>query len=169
MRSITWSSVTLLSIFHPEIILLCVEHFCYGFCFYWYATRSCFHKHCLYLYLLLHGCSPFQTWGRLWVTCRIQFNIRCYDPSFPTLFSNPAIKLLLRGILKVSPSVPDQTPNHCFHFVKNNISTHKWCFLSLHWLSGRFGIFIGYLLLGSGEFTLSSNSFNPGTNISFSD
>lgn len=36
----------------------------------------------------------------------IQFNIRYYDPSFPSLFSNPAIKLLLKGIPKVSPSVP---------------------------------------------------------------
>lgn len=35
----------------------------------------------------------------------IQFSIRCYDPSFPSLFSNPAIKLLLKGISKVSPSV----------------------------------------------------------------
>ena len=34
----------------------------------------------------------------------IQFDARCFDPSFPSLFSNPAIKLLLKGISKFSPS-----------------------------------------------------------------
>ena len=29
-----------------------------------------------------------------WLIAVIQFNIRCYDPSFPTLLSNLAIKLL---------------------------------------------------------------------------
>ena len=37
----------------------------------------------------------------------IQFNLRCYDPSFPSLFSNFAIKLILKGISKEHPSSPD--------------------------------------------------------------
>ena len=37
----------------------------------------------------------------------VQFHIRCYDPSFPSIFSNQAVKLLLKGISKSHPSPPD--------------------------------------------------------------
>lgn len=37
----------------------------------------------------------------------IQFNVRCFDPSSPSLYTSPAIKLLLKGILKSFPSGPD--------------------------------------------------------------
>ena len=37
----------------------------------------------------------------------IQFHIKCYDPSFPSLLSNPAIKLLLKGVSKTHPTSPD--------------------------------------------------------------
>jgi len=38
----------------------------------------------------------------------VEFNIKCYDPSYPSLFSNMAVKLLLKGIAKASPQLPDQ-------------------------------------------------------------
>ena len=38
----------------------------------------------------------------------IQFNGCCWDPAFPSLFTNPSVKLLLKGIGKCSPSAPDK-------------------------------------------------------------
>lgn len=37
----------------------------------------------------------------------IQFNKNCYELSFPSVFQNPTIELLLKGISKVSPPIPD--------------------------------------------------------------
>ncbi|KAG9262830.1 hypothetical protein AMEX_G24742 [Astyanax mexicanus] len=38
----------------------------------------------------------------------VQFNARCYDPSFSSLFSNSAIRLLLKGLTKTYKRTPDK-------------------------------------------------------------
>lgn len=101
----------------------------------------------------------------------IQFNARCSDPSFPSLFSNPSIKLLLRGISKVSPSSLDNKRP-----ITLSILHKMLCVLR----QGYFSPYVDSLLdcsfllafygfLRSGEFTTSSNSFDPTRDVSFSD
>ena len=52
----------------------------------------------------MRDCKPPYIKG---LVVGILFNARCFDPTFPSLFSNPAIRLLFKGISKVSPSSPD--------------------------------------------------------------
>lgn len=48
--------------------------------------------------------NPPYIWN---LTTGIQSGAICHDPGFLSWFSNPSIKLLLKGIAKVCPSVPD--------------------------------------------------------------
>ena len=101
----------------------------------------------------------------------IQFNARCFDPSFPSLFSNPAIKLLLKGISKVSPSSTDNRLPIILSILHKMLSVLIQGYISPHFdslLDCSF-LFAFYGFLRSGEFTTSSNSFDPVKDVTFAD
>uniref|UniRef100_A0AAV2L1P0 Uncharacterized protein n=1 Tax=Knipowitschia caucasica TaxID=637954 RepID=A0AAV2L1P0_KNICA len=50
-----------------------------------------------------HNCH-----GRDFTQTCIRFHAHCHDPSLPSLFSKPSIKLLLKGIFILSPGSPDR-------------------------------------------------------------
>ena len=102
----------------------------------------------------------------------IQFKARCFDPSFPSLFSNPAIRLLFKGISKVSPSSPDNRLPITLSILHRMLSVLRLGYHSLYvsmltLLDCSFLLaFYGFLRWG--EFTTSSNVFNPAKDVSFS-
>ena len=63
----------------------------------------------------------------------IQFNARCSDPAFPSLFAVPAIKLILKGIAKASPTSTDnRLPITLTILHKNVIRFEKRLFFPLY-------------------------------------
>lgn len=101
----------------------------------------------------------------------IQFNIRCYDPSFSSLFSNQAIKLILKGISKAHPSAPDLRLPITLRVLQTLVSTLRAGVFSSYidaLLESVFSLAF-YAFLRCGEFTTPSKSFNPSADITFSD
>ncbi len=101
----------------------------------------------------------------------IQFSIRCSDPSFPSLFSNPSIKLLLKGISKCYPPVQDNRRPITLYILHNMIAVlRKGLFtpyIDTLLISTFLLAFYGFLRIS--EFAASSNLFNSARDISFSD
>ena len=101
----------------------------------------------------------------------IQFNARCLDPSFPSLFSNPSVKLLFKGIVKVFPAKADDRLPFTLSILHAMVSVlRRGCFspyidslLECTFLTAFYGF------LRCGEFTTRSNVFNPATDVCFSD
>ena len=75
----------------------------------------------------------------------IQFNARCFDPSFPSLFSNSAIKLLFKGISKVSPSSPDNRLQITLSILQRMLSVLRLGYHSLYVDSVGLFILISFL------------------------
>ena len=101
----------------------------------------------------------------------IQFEARCFDPSFPSLFSNPAITLLFKGISTVSPSSPNNKLPITLSILHRMLSVLRLGYHSLYvdsLLDCSF-LLTFYGFLRCGEFTTSSNLFNPAKDVSFSD
>ena len=101
----------------------------------------------------------------------IQFNVRCIDPSFPSLFTHPAIKLILKGIAKESPITADKRLPFTLPIL------HK---LIIALRSGLFNPYIDSMLecafllafygfLRCGEFTSPTHQFNPERDLALPD
>lgn len=101
----------------------------------------------------------------------VQFNVRCYDPSFPSLFSNPSIKLLLKGISKCFPQPQDNRRPITLSILHDMVSVLRKGLFSPHIDSLLISVFLlafhGFLRIS--EFTSSSNTFDPVKDICFSD
>ena len=93
----------------------------------------------------------------------IQFHARCNNPDYPSLFSNPAIRLLLKVFNKPTPQVSDKRLPITPETMQMLISALR---------KGLFTPFINTLLEGvflnafydfmrPGEFTSNTQSFNP--------
>lgn len=100
----------------------------------------------------------------------IQFNIRCYGTCFPSLFSNLAIKLLLK-FQKVSPSVPDcRWPITLSILHRMQTVLRDGVFSSyIDALLDSVFLLAFYAFLWCGEFTTTLKSFSLDRDISFSD
>ena len=119
-------------------------------------------------------CKDVKNWSLPYIRsllAGVQFNVRCYDPSFPSLFSHHSIKLILKGIAKASTPVSDNRRPITLSILHSLISALR---------SGMFTPYIDSLLestfllafygfLRSGEFTTPSFSFNPEKDLSLGD
>ncbi len=101
----------------------------------------------------------------------IQFNVRCSDPSFPSLFSNPSIKLLLKGISKCYPPMQDNRRPITLSILHTMITVLRKGLFTPYVDTLLISVFLlaFYGFLRISEFTTSSNSFNSARDISFSD
>ena len=101
----------------------------------------------------------------------IQFNIRCYDPSFPSLFSTPAVKLILKGINKAHPSSPDHRQPITLGILHKLVGVLRQEVFSAYTDMLLEAVFMVafYAFLRCGEFTTQSKSFNSSRDITFSD
>ena len=101
----------------------------------------------------------------------IQFNARCLDPAFPSLFTNPAVKLLFKGIGKVFPAKVDDRLPFTLSILHAMLSVlRRGCFSPYidSLLDCTFSMaFYGFLRCG--KFTTRSNVFNPATDVCVSD
>ena len=101
----------------------------------------------------------------------IQFNARCHNPSFPSLFSNTAIKLLLKGISKVAPPIPDHRQPITLSVLHKMLSALRNGLFSPYTDSLLDAVcllaFYGFLRIG--EFTTCSLTFNPDVDSTFDD
>lgn len=100
----------------------------------------------------------------------VQFVARCSNPDMSSFFSNPSIKLLLKGIAKSSPPGKDSRKPITLSILHSMINVLR---------KGKFGLYHDALLetvfllafygfLRSGEFTCNS-AFDPDSDICFSD
>ena len=101
----------------------------------------------------------------------IQFNVRCFDPSFPSLFGNPAIKILLKGISKSAPLAPDSRQPITLSILHKMLSVIRNGVFSPYVDALLESVFLlaFYACLRSGEFTTASQAFDPDRDVSYSD
>lgn len=101
----------------------------------------------------------------------IQFYARYYNPNYPSLFSVPSIRLLLKGMAKSSCKIPDKRLpitlailQRLINSIRNGLfSSYINIMLEAVFLSAFYGF------MRPGEFTSESKHFNSARGISFSD
>lgn len=101
----------------------------------------------------------------------IQFRARCVNPGFPSLFSNPSIKLLLKGIAKASPLSPDARSPITLLILHNLLAALRAGLFSPYSDALLDSVFLlaFYGFLRCGEFTTPSLKFVPGLHITSTD
>ena len=101
----------------------------------------------------------------------IQFHLRCADPSVCNLLGNPSIRLLFNGLKKEHPGSNDKRLSFSLPLVHKLLShLRQGCFASYADLLLEaifFTAFYGFLRYG--EFTTSSDSFDPSHDLTISD
>lgn len=101
----------------------------------------------------------------------IQFHARLHDPDYPSLFSTPSIRLLLKGISKDTQKAVDKRLPITISVLKKLIDILR---------NGLFSAYINKLLeavfltafygfMRPGEFTTGSQSFDPARDLTLSD
>ncbi|KAJ4921975.1 hypothetical protein JOQ06_027791 [Pogonophryne albipinna] len=101
----------------------------------------------------------------------VQFNIRCFDPSFPSLLANQSVKLILRGLLKTFPPVLDRRRPITLSTLRLMLSKLREGLFSPYidaLLDAAF-LLAFYAFLRPGEFTTASLSFNPNHDVCLND
>lgn len=101
----------------------------------------------------------------------IQFYAKYHNPNFQSLFSEPSIRLLLKGLAKSSSKITDKRLpitlpllRRLIISVRNGLfSSYLNILLEAVFLSAFYGF------MRPGEFTSESNKFDPARGISFSD
>ena len=101
----------------------------------------------------------------------IQFYARCQDPGSPSLFSAPAIRLLLKGMYKSVPKVPDKRSP-----ITLDILNRLVCALRAGKFHPYFNILLETVFLTAfygfmrpGEYTSPTQTFSPTRGLAFAD
>lgn len=101
----------------------------------------------------------------------IQFHARLLEPGFPSLFSTPAVRLLLKGIAKSLPRTPDKRMPITLD-VLNKMITSLRSGLFCHYLNVMLdAVFLMafYGFMRPGEFTFATQHFSASQGLSFSN
>ncbi|ROL55592.1 hypothetical protein DPX16_23609 [Anabarilius grahami] len=101
----------------------------------------------------------------------IKFHIRCLDPSSQSLLQNPSICLLLNGLKKESPAVPDKRLLVSLSQVHTMVdklrsglfTPHTNLLLEAAFLTAYYGFLRG------GEFTINTKIFDPSHDLTIKD
>lgn len=100
----------------------------------------------------------------------IQFHARLHNPNYPSIFSTPAIRLLLKGIEK-SAQRPDQRlpiTLNLLHRLISSLSNSSFCeYVNILLEAVFLSAFYGFMRLG--EFASDSKIFNPARSLCLSD
>uniref|UniRef100_G3Q7Q9 Tyr recombinase domain-containing protein n=1 Tax=Gasterosteus aculeatus TaxID=69293 RepID=G3Q7Q9_GASAC len=101
----------------------------------------------------------------------IQFHIRCSDPEFPSLFSHISVKLLLKGITQELPQIPNSRRPITLPILQQMVDTLRGGVFSPYSDTLLEAVFLlaFYAFLRCGEFTTSTNSFSPDTDLTAGD
>lgn len=101
----------------------------------------------------------------------VQFYARLDNADSPSLFSNPSVRMLLKGIAKSSPSSPDSRLPITLDVLHKLVSTVRLGFLSPHVDKLLETVFLTafYGFMRCGEFTSASPRFDPSYDLTLSD
>ncbi|XP_034091666.1 uncharacterized protein LOC117559108 [Gymnodraco acuticeps] len=101
----------------------------------------------------------------------VQFNVRCSDPGFPSLFANQSVKLILKGLIKTFPPVLDRRRPITLSTLRLMLSKLRSGLFSpyIDALLDALFLLAFYAFLRPGEFTTASLTFDSNRDVSFSD
>lgn len=101
----------------------------------------------------------------------IQFHAWFYNPTYPSIFSTPTIRLLLKGIEKSAQKTPDKRlpiTLSLLHRLVFSLSNGSFCeYINILLEAVFLSAFYGFMR--SGEFASDSKLFNPAGGLSLSD
>ncbi|XP_048034383.1 uncharacterized protein LOC125260190 [Megalobrama amblycephala] len=101
----------------------------------------------------------------------IQFHARFHNPNYPSIFSTPAIRLLLKGIEKSAQKTPDKClpiTLNLLHRLTSSLSNSSFCeYINILLEAVFLSAFYGFMRLG--EFASDSKIFNPARGLCLSD